>query len=1027
MEYLLTNVTKPRHRKATFNGEEHIVVPLRMIVPGVLNGSKGPLLYKQDEIARNHTQWDGIPVTKYHPTDEVGNALSAQFPGVLEKQGMGIIRNPRIDKRGLKAEAWLNVKKTRRIAPEVLNAVLQNKPVEISTGLFTNNVPARNGANFNGRGYTHVAQDFKADHLAILPGMKGACSLDDGCGLLANTNRFATLGRGFSNNGWVTTDSGTHIFLGEGGEVTKGPKALRDKGKGGAKSKEEPDHIKAAKSRQEKFFQEEHGRPASSKAKPAGDFKNIGIPKKDKEQIAKLHDKGSGKSSAKPMTQFEDHSPSHVAAPAAKPSLWSKFKKLISGPHGLGFNQMTINEQKQLFTRFKQFLSLVGNEELLDNGGPGSGPHKGGGSNDEPKVVTVGKQLREIGGLTGGKVSVDGHPDAGKFYVTHPNKTGEELRAMAEKAGFKVTKHDTHKGTLGNTGIAEFTHNSQMSDFMECEEDCDDEDCIDECLDDLSGNSEQVDNGGPGSGPHKGGGSASKEARQASTKANKLSNKLGALGDNYTAGQKASTKEDHHEAKKYHIESAREHKEAGQLYKKDGDIAESKSHFQAASLHSQAAKLHSSAKGLATNQDKDQTTGKFLHLGAGNGKGEVHEAAKTGHATIRGDIVTPEPDEEELPVADPEDKEVLNGGPGSGPHRGGGNESHEQLYSRLEKEGHRVSVWKNDPSGLKSYAEATKGNKSESSGQKVERLAKKKLDIEHERRTGSMKTINGRSGLNSVRNHQGEPDMAKLSPEDREQVITNLCTNCDCEKANIFNEEDRDLLENFDDDKLLAFATQRDELAMNANVVSAVRKKFKFSDKITVNAMPAALAKAAPAPARGAPAQQAPVEESTEEANPDEVQEDNPEGGTVKPAQNQSRLTKEEKSVLNWAKRERNQRRDEIIEKLTENLDEEQSELLVNKLSTMELEDLETFAVLAPKPVRNTQRQPQQLTYGGGGYGSSNTGKRPPIFQGAGVGRQTQTHNAEEDDAAGDILEMPTVNWAEESPMFKKLNKNNSN
>jgi hypothetical protein len=53
--------------------------------------------------------------------------------------------------------------------------------------LFTDNETAPPGASHLGRPYNFVARNYRPDHLAILPDQRGACSIEDGCGL--NTNR----------------------------------------------------------------------------------------------------------------------------------------------------------------------------------------------------------------------------------------------------------------------------------------------------------------------------------------------------------------------------------------------------------------------------------------------------------------------------------------------------------------------------------------------------------------------------------------------------------------------------------------------------------------------------------------------------------------------------------------------------------------------------------------------------------------------------------------------------------------------
>ena len=46
--------------------------------------------------------------------------------------------------------------------------------------------------DWNGKAYVGIARNYRPDHLAILPDMKGACSIADGAGLCRNHERGLT-------------------------------------------------------------------------------------------------------------------------------------------------------------------------------------------------------------------------------------------------------------------------------------------------------------------------------------------------------------------------------------------------------------------------------------------------------------------------------------------------------------------------------------------------------------------------------------------------------------------------------------------------------------------------------------------------------------------------------------------------------------------------------------------------------------------------------------------------------------------
>lgn len=188
LEFVSNRASAPRREE--MDGREFLVFPLSMIVPGVLPGSKGKLLYPEDEVVKNPIDWNGMPVTVGHPKDATGNSISGRTPDVEKKYTIGKVYNANANGNKLRGEAWVDVKRAERKLTKteegrkVWNRMNAGEAVELSTGLFTNNVPVAPGAkDHKGRSYDYVARDYKPDHLAILVGEKGACSVDDGCGV----------------------------------------------------------------------------------------------------------------------------------------------------------------------------------------------------------------------------------------------------------------------------------------------------------------------------------------------------------------------------------------------------------------------------------------------------------------------------------------------------------------------------------------------------------------------------------------------------------------------------------------------------------------------------------------------------------------------------------------------------------------------------------------------------------------------------------------------------------------------------
>lgn len=182
---LVANFTG-KAKRAKLHGRPHLVVPTTLIVEGVHNGSQGPLYYPAEEIEKSVVLWNHKPAPLFHPKDGAGKPISACTPASLERDQLGLILENRFDgnRNALVAETWLDEARTKALSPAVYNSVTNGEVVEVSTGLFTENEQVE--GEWNGEKYVAIARDYKPDHLAILPGLKGACSVEDGAGLGIN-------------------------------------------------------------------------------------------------------------------------------------------------------------------------------------------------------------------------------------------------------------------------------------------------------------------------------------------------------------------------------------------------------------------------------------------------------------------------------------------------------------------------------------------------------------------------------------------------------------------------------------------------------------------------------------------------------------------------------------------------------------------------------------------------------------------------------------------------------------------------
>jgi len=187
LQLLIENGLGRGVRREFLMGRHWLVASVTMLVPGVLNGSGGRLLYRPERVGANPSAWDAMPLTNGHPTID-GKPVSARTPEVLEKYGLGMLLRSRFD-NALRGEAWFDAERLREVGPKTLEALESGRPIEVSTGLFLSRTKAEDGAVYNGVAYEYDTDNYNPDHLAILMDTKGACSNKDGCGINNSSNK----------------------------------------------------------------------------------------------------------------------------------------------------------------------------------------------------------------------------------------------------------------------------------------------------------------------------------------------------------------------------------------------------------------------------------------------------------------------------------------------------------------------------------------------------------------------------------------------------------------------------------------------------------------------------------------------------------------------------------------------------------------------------------------------------------------------------------------------------------------------
>ena len=182
-----TNYSTGRVRRENRNGKPVLIAPATLIVSGVLEGSQGKIFYSPSEVCSTANAWAGVPLTLDHPAIN-GQAVSADHPAVRDTW-LGLVENPECNQGKLTADAVFDVTTCNRHG--LLAALERGQPIELSTGLYLERQPFR--GNFRGREFTHLATNFRPNHVAILLHQRGACSVSDGCGVFSHNSEDTTM------------------------------------------------------------------------------------------------------------------------------------------------------------------------------------------------------------------------------------------------------------------------------------------------------------------------------------------------------------------------------------------------------------------------------------------------------------------------------------------------------------------------------------------------------------------------------------------------------------------------------------------------------------------------------------------------------------------------------------------------------------------------------------------------------------------------------------------------------------------
>ncbi len=164
--------------------KEHLVVPVVALMEGVIHAvnAETPEFVPFDTLQKCAESWNGKPITIGHPKLN-GKQCSAGETGIWDSHGIGTIRNSRVDvpSKKMLMEALIETSRAKKLHPNMYADLAEGKSLEVSVGAMVVS-DHKTGKHTNGKPYIGSWTFAEGDHLAFLPGGRGACSMEMGCG-----------------------------------------------------------------------------------------------------------------------------------------------------------------------------------------------------------------------------------------------------------------------------------------------------------------------------------------------------------------------------------------------------------------------------------------------------------------------------------------------------------------------------------------------------------------------------------------------------------------------------------------------------------------------------------------------------------------------------------------------------------------------------------------------------------------------------------------------------------------------------
>jgi hypothetical protein len=161
-------------RREDLDGREHLVVPVKAVEEGVLDGGFLPA----ETIEDSEPGWNGVPAIAGHPTDGT-NFISANQPQVHSNLSFGRFFEAEADGGEMTGELWLDTEKAEALDDDgfevPMNAIEKLENGE-DVALSTSYIPTErveDPGRYDGQEYQHVLESIQPDHIGVLPDGQG--------------------------------------------------------------------------------------------------------------------------------------------------------------------------------------------------------------------------------------------------------------------------------------------------------------------------------------------------------------------------------------------------------------------------------------------------------------------------------------------------------------------------------------------------------------------------------------------------------------------------------------------------------------------------------------------------------------------------------------------------------------------------------------------------------------------------------------------------------------------------------------